>query len=66
MIVLVPLGIFALVSAVIVLVAWLLGEWYVAFLGIPFAAVIGELVWRNWWGDRWLRERLVDRDANPS
>jgi hypothetical protein len=66
MIVLLPLGIFALVATVLVLVAWGLDSWLIALVGIPLVAVLGELVWRNWWGDRWLRERLLDREANPS
>jgi hypothetical protein len=62
-IVLLALGVFAVMAAALLLLAWMLDSWLVAVLGIPLAAVVGELVWRNWWGDRWLRERLLDRDA---
>jgi hypothetical protein len=65
-IVLVPLAVFGLVVAVLLLVAWALDLWLPMLIAIPLVAVIGELVWRNWWGDRWLRERLADRSTERS
>ena len=67
MLVLVHLGIFALVIAALLLVAYIFDWWLpVLAFGIPLAAVLAQLVWRNWWGDRWWRDRFANRNAKPS
>jgi ABC-type transport system involved in cytochrome bd biosynthesis fused ATPase/permease subunit len=62
----VPLAVFGIIVAVMLLVAWAFDIWLPMLIAIALLAVVAELVWRNSWGDRWLRERLADRRAKPS
>ena len=66
MVLLVPVGVLALVIAVLLLIAWIFDVWVPVLIAIPGVLLVTELIWRNWWGDRWLRERFGDRDAKSS
>jgi hypothetical protein len=63
---LIPPAVLALVIALLLVIAWIFDVWLAAISFIPVVALIGLLVWRNWWGDRWLRERFANRNAKPS
>lgn len=57
MIILIPPAVLALAIALMLLIAWIFDLWLPMLFAIPLVAVIAELIWFNWWGDRWLRER---------
>jgi uncharacterized membrane protein len=57
--VLVPLAIYAAILGALVAFGWIVGSWYIALGAILIVTLLTQLVWRNWWGDRY----LLDRDA---
>jgi hypothetical protein len=65
-IVLIPAAVLALVIGLMLLIAWIFDLWLPVLFAIPLVAVVAELIWRNWWGDRWSRERFAKRNAKPS
>jgi hypothetical protein len=59
--VLVPLAVYAVIVTALVLIGWMVGSWYFALGAILVVTVVAELVWRNWWGDRYLLNRDAER-----